>query len=93
MRQLADSFADEIGIKSKILSHLFSGNITRVSLILSRLSNTGIGRDRILKLQKVFVPLKIVATELANINPEMIQPLKDGRNNSNETQIRNFLAA
>jgi predicted NACHT family NTPase len=53
----------------------------------------GLDRDRTLRLQKVFVPLKIAATEAANTSHKMIQPPKDERNNSNETQIWNFLEA
>lgn len=51
----------------------------------------GLDKDRILKLQKVFVPLKIVSTEVMKVNPRMIQPI--GKASKQERQIWHFLAA
>jgi energy-coupling factor transporter ATP-binding protein EcfA2 len=92
--QLADSFADRIWNKIEDFTSPFQREYYQSLTYICRDYQTqGLDRDRTLKLQKVFVPLKIAATEAANIRSEMIQPLKDGRNNSNETQIWNFLAA
>jgi GTPase SAR1 family protein len=92
--QLADSFAEEIWNKIEDFTSPFQREYYQsLTYICRDYQIQGLDKDRILKLQKVFVPLKIAATELVNINPEMIQPLKEGRNNSNETQIWNFLAA
>jgi len=92
--QLADSFADGIWNKIEDFTSPFQREYYQsLTYICRDYQIQGLDRDRTLKLQKVFVPLKIAATEAANISHKMIQPLKDGRNNSNETQIWNFLAA
>lgn len=92
-QQLADSFADGIWNKIEDFTSPFQREYYQSLTYICRDYQTqGLDRDRTLKLQKVFVPLKIAATEAANTSHKMIQPLKDGRNNSNETQIWNFLA-
>jgi energy-coupling factor transporter ATP-binding protein EcfA2 len=53
----------------------------------------GLDKDRILKLQKVFVPLKVVAKEAVQANSRMIPQIKSETNNPREKQIWDFLAA
>jgi len=83
-QQLADSFADGIWNKIEDSTSPFQRRDYQTQ---------GLDRDRTLPLQKVFVPLKMAATEAANTSHKMIRPRKRGRNNSNETQIWDFLAA
>lgn len=52
----------------------------------------GLDKDRILKLQKVFVPLKIVSKEAVNVSSKMIQQ-KEEAQNPKEKAIWDFLAA
>jgi predicted NACHT family NTPase len=93
-QQLADIFADSIWNKIENLTSPFQRSYYKGLIFSCRYYQTqGLHRDRNLNLQKVFVPLKIAATEAANISHKMIQPPKDERNNSNEIQIWNFLAA
>jgi predicted NACHT family NTPase len=93
-QQLADSFADGIWNKIEDSTSPFQQEYYQgLTYICRDYQTQGLDRDRTLKLQKVFVPLKIAATEAANTSHKMIRPLKGGRNNSNETQIWNFLAA
>lgn len=93
-QQLADSFADGIWNKIEDSTSPFQREYYQgLTYICRDYQTQGLDRDRTLKLQKVFVPLKIAATEAANTSHKMIQRLKGGRNNSNETQIWNFLAA
>ncbi len=54
----------------------------------------GLDKDRTLELQKVFVPLKISATDnAAHVSQQMIRQRRSGVNNSKEFQIWDFLAA
>jgi GTPase SAR1 family protein len=53
----------------------------------------GLDKDRVLKLQKVFVPLKIVPKEAVQVDPNPIQEVKGEANNPKEKQIWDFLAA
>ena len=93
-QQLADSFADWILNKIENLTSPFQYQYYKGLTYICRYYQTqGLHRDRNLNLQKVFVPLKIAATEASNTSHKMIQPLKDEGNNSNEIQIWNFLAA
>jgi GTPase SAR1 family protein len=93
-QQLADSFAGGIWKKIDNLTSPFQQEYYKgLTYICRDYQTQGLDRDRTLKLQKVFVPLKIAAREAANISHKMIQPLKDEGNNSNETQIWDFLAA
>jgi len=93
-QQLADSFADGIWDKIEDSTSPFQRQYYKgLTYICRDYQTQGLDRDRTLKLQKVFVPLKIAATEAANTSHKMIQPLKEERNNSNETQIWDFLAA
>ncbi|MEG4067624.1 NACHT domain-containing protein [Microcoleus sp. Pol11C2] len=93
-QQVADSLADWIWNKIENFTSPFQQEYYKgLTYICRDYQTQGLDRDRTLKLQKVFVPLKIVAKEAANTSPKMIQPLKDERNNSNQTQIWNFLAA
>ncbi|MEG5069626.1 NACHT domain-containing protein [Microcoleus sp. B3-D2] len=93
-QQLADSFADGIWKKIENLTSPFQRQYYKGLTYICRYYQTqGLDQDRPLNLQKVFVSLKIVATEAANIKPEMVQPRKNETNNSNETQIWKFLAA
>ena len=92
--QLAHSFAGGIWKKIENFTSPFQRQYYQgLTYICRDYQTQGLDRDRTLNLQKVFVPLKIAATEAANIRHEMVQPPKDERNNSNETQIWNFLAA
>jgi predicted ATPase len=92
-QQLADSFANGIWNKIEDSTSPFQRQYYQSLIYICRDYQTqGLDRDRTLNLQKVFVPLKIAATEAANISHKMIQRRKGGRNNSNETQIWNFLA-
>lgn len=52
----------------------------------------GLDKDKILKLQKVFVPLKIVTQDTQAIDPEMIQEVDNISKNPREKQIWDFLA-
>ena len=93
-QQLADSFADGIWNKIEDSTSPFQREYYQSLIYICRDYQTqGLDRDRTLKLQKVFVPLKIAATEAANTSHKMIQRRKGGRNNSNEKEIGNFLAA
>lgn len=93
-QEIADIFVDSIWNKIEDLTSPFQREYYKgLTYICRDYQTQGLDKDRILNLQKVFVPLKIAATEAANISHEMIQPPKDERNNSNETQIGNFLAA
>jgi len=93
-QQLAHSFANGIWNKIEDSTSPFQRQYYQgLTYICRDYQTQGLDRDRTLKLQKVFVPLKIAATEAANTSHKMIQRLKGGRNNSNETQIWNFLAA
>ncbi|MEG4634135.1 NACHT domain-containing protein [Microcoleus sp. AR_TQ3_B6] len=93
-QQLADSFANGIWNKIEDSTSPFQREYYQSLIYICRDYQTqGLDRDRTLNLQKVFVPLKMAATEAANTSHKMIQPRKRGRNNSNETQIWDFLAA
>ena len=93
-QQLADSFADSIWHNIENFISPFQQQYYKgLTYICRDYQTQGLDRDRTLKLQKVFVPLKLSATEAANISHKMIQPIKDEGNNSNETQIWDFLAA
>jgi len=93
-QQLADSLADSIWNEiENFTSHFQQEYYKGLTYICRDYQTQGLDKDRTLKLQKVFVPLKLAATEAANTSHKMIQPLKDEGNNSNETQIWSFLAA
>ncbi|MDF5719600.1 MAG: NACHT domain-containing protein [Rhizonema sp. PD37] len=53
----------------------------------------GLDKDRILKLQEVFVPLKIVTKEASLVDSKIIPQKKRQENNPREKQIWDFLAA
>ncbi|NER99273.1 MAG: NACHT domain-containing protein [Symploca sp. SIO1B1] len=53
----------------------------------------GLDKDRILKLEKVFVPLKIVSKEVVQVDSKMIQEVEHKIENPKEKQIWHFLAA
>ncbi|NET55998.1 MAG: NACHT domain-containing protein [Symploca sp. SIO2E6] len=53
----------------------------------------GLDKDRILKLEKVFVPLKIASKEAVQVDSKMIQQVKGKAENPKEKQIWDFLAA
>ncbi|NEQ64000.1 MAG: NACHT domain-containing protein [Symploca sp. SIO2D2] len=53
----------------------------------------GLDKDRILQLEKVFVPLKIVSKEAVQVSAKMIQQVKGKAENLKEKQIWDFLAA
>ena len=97
-QQLADSFADwiwnQIDNWLLDLTSPFQREYYQSLIDICRDYQTqGLDKDRILNLPKVFVPLKIAAKEAAKASQTMIQPLKDHKNNSNQTQIWDFLAA
>ena len=52
----------------------------------------GLDKDKILKLQKVFVPLKIATKDTRAIDPKMIQKVEARAKNPKEKQIWDFLA-
>ncbi|NER93064.1 MAG: NACHT domain-containing protein [Symploca sp. SIO1B1] len=52
----------------------------------------GLDKDRILKLEKVFVPLKIVSKEAVQVDSKMIQEVEKQIENPKEKQIWDFLA-
>ena len=90
-QEIADIFADSIWNKFEDLTSPFQREYYKgLTYICRDYQTQGLDKDRTLKLQKVFVPLKIAATEAENISQKMIQPRKDERN---EIQILNFLAA
>ncbi|MEG4291016.1 NACHT domain-containing protein [Microcoleus sp. C2C3] len=92
-QQLAISFADGIGNKFEDFTSSFQRQYYKgLTYICRDYQTQGLDTDRTLNLEKVFVPLKIAVTEAANTSHKMIQPPKDETNNSNETQIWNFLA-
>ena len=91
-QEIADIFVDSIWNKIEDLTSPFQREYYKgLTYICRDYQTQGLDKDRTLKLQKVFVPLKLAATEAANTSHKMIQPPKDERNNSNETQIWNFL--
>ncbi len=93
-QQLADSFADSIWNNIENLTSPFQQEYYKgLTYICRDYQTQGLDKDRILKLQNVFVPLKIAAKEAAKASQTMIQPIKDEANNSNERQIWDFLAA
>jgi len=97
-QQLADSFADwiwnQIDNWLLDLTSPFQREYYQSLIDICRDYQTqGLDKDCILNLPKVFVPIKIAAKEAANASQTMIQPLKDDGNNSNQTQIWDFLAA
>ena len=53
----------------------------------------GLDKDRILKLEKVFVPLKMATKEAVQVDPKMIQAVDRSAKNPKEKQIWDFLAA
>ncbi|NEQ65272.1 MAG: NACHT domain-containing protein [Symploca sp. SIO2D2] len=53
----------------------------------------GLDKDLTLKLEKVFVPLKIVSKEALQVDPNMIQQVNENAENPKERQIWDFLAA
>ncbi|NEP11307.1 MAG: NACHT domain-containing protein [Symploca sp. SIO2C1] len=53
----------------------------------------GLDKDRILKLQKVFVPLKIVSKEAVQVDPNIIPQVSGKVENPKEKPIWDFLAA
>jgi len=90
-QEITDIFADSIWNKFEDLTSPFQREYYKgLTYICRDYQTQGLDKDRTLKLQKVFVPLKIAATEAENISQKMIQPRKDERN---EIQIWNFLAA
>lgn len=93
-QQLAHSLAGGIWNKIEDSTSPFQREYYKgLTYICRDYQTQGLDRDRTLKLQKVFVPLKIAATEAANISNNIIQPGEDETNNPNEIQIWNFLAA
>lgn len=53
----------------------------------------GLDKDRILKLEKVFVPLKMATKEAVQVDTKMIQAVDRSAKNPKEKQIWDFLAA
>ena len=53
----------------------------------------GLDKDKILKLQKVFVPLKIATQDARTVDPRMMQGVNNQAKNPKEKQIWDFLAA
>jgi len=53
----------------------------------------GLDKDRVLKLEKVFVPLKIVSKEAVRIDPKMIRVVDEAAKNPKEKNIWDFLVA
>ncbi len=53
----------------------------------------GLDKDKILKLQKVFVPLKIATQDTRSVDPRMIRQVNNQAKNPKEKSIWDFLAA
>ncbi|MEM9274318.1 MAG: NACHT domain-containing protein [Cyanobacteria bacterium P01_F01_bin.143] len=53
----------------------------------------GLDKDKILKLEKVFVPLKIATKDAKSVTSRMIQEVNNQAKNPKEKQIWDFLAA
>jgi len=53
----------------------------------------GLDKDKILKLEKVFVPLKIATKDSKSVDPKMMQQVDNQAVNQKEKQIWDFLAA
>jgi energy-coupling factor transporter ATP-binding protein EcfA2 len=92
--QLATSLADSLWSKLEVLSSPFQRQYYKslVNVCLAY-QTQGLDKDLPLKLEEVFVPLKIVSKEAVQADPKMIQQVKDEAKNSKEKQIWDFLAA
>ena len=53
----------------------------------------GLDKDKILKLEKVFVPLKVVTKDAKSVTSRMIQQVNNQAKNPKEKQVWDFLAA
>jgi energy-coupling factor transporter ATP-binding protein EcfA2 len=94
LEQLAIILADLLWGKLEVLTSPFQREYYQSLIYTCRDYQTqGLDKDRILKLQKVFVPLKIVSTEAVQVEPNMIPLVKGKSNNPKEKQIWDFLAA
>lgn len=94
LEQLAISLADLLWGKLEVLTSPFQREYYQNLVYTCRDYQTqGLDKDRILKLEKVFVPLKIVSKEAVQIDPKMIPQVKGEANNPKEKQIWDFLAA
>jgi energy-coupling factor transporter ATP-binding protein EcfA2 len=94
LEQLANSLADLLWGKLEVLTSPFQREYYKNLVYTCRDYQTqGLDKDRILKLEKVFVPLKIVSKEAVQVDPKMIPQVKDEANNPKEKQIWDFLAA
>ncbi len=93
-QEIADIFSDLIWNKFEDLTSPFQREYYQgLTYICRDYQTQGLSGELNPTLQKVFVPLKLAATDAANTSHKMIQPPKDEGNNSNEIQIWNFLAA
>jgi energy-coupling factor transporter ATP-binding protein EcfA2 len=94
LEQLANSLADLLWGKLEVLTSPFQHEYYQNLVYTCRDYQTqGLDKDRILKLEKVFVPLKIVSKEAVQANAKMIPLVKGEAKNSKEKQIWDFLAA
>jgi predicted NACHT family NTPase len=92
--QLATSLADSLWSKLELLTSPFQREYYQNLVYTCRDYQTqGLDKDRILKLEKVFVPLKIVSKEAVQVDHKMIPQVKGDAKNPKEKQIWNFLAA
>jgi predicted NACHT family NTPase len=66
--------------------------LQRLIYICRNFETQGLDKDRVLKLQRVFVPLKISQKGLTQISPNLIQSLAEPANASGQREIGAFLA-
>jgi hypothetical protein len=94
LEQLAISLADSLWGKLEEVTSPFQREYYQNLVYTCRDYQTqGLDKDRILKLEKVFVPLKIVLKEAVQADANMIPQVKDEAKNPKEKQIWDFLAA
>jgi hypothetical protein len=75
LEQLAISLADWLWGKLQVLTSPFQREYYQSLVYTCRDYQTqGLDKDRVLKLQKVFVPLKIVPTEAVQVDPNTDSP-------------------
>ncbi|MUG91745.1 NACHT domain-containing protein [Scytonema sp. UIC 10036] len=94
MKASEQSLANYISRKMLINTSTFKQEYYQNLIYICRDFQTqGLDKDRILKLHKVFVPLKIAAKETANIRSAIILEEQIKTSNSSHKEIWNFLAA
>lgn len=93
LKQLEPIVANSILIKLSELTSTFQKEYYQDIIYQCRDYQTqGLDKDLILKLQKVFVPLKIVAKEVTKVSPELIPHKAKEVHQSKQKTIWDFLA-